>query len=277
MSGHSRTTPGLVAVTALLFGLFAGLAAAAPKEPDNVKDLLSAKEIALAVNHSIKQLQDASKNPGGFPQRAQSAEVEGYILIALAQAMTANGDLRGPVLRDAAMSLTETVGDYRKAAAARNAQKQQELYDAVKAEVSHLAKWETFKPVEADNTPLEKVLTLKQLMEAVKQTDGELVKATKLPPGAWRNKQTQEDVLAQTIKMQALTIGMVAHTPEKDPDAKNGQTVKLWHESSLQVREGVKELIKTVNVADPRGFKDTYNGPGTRGCGNCHDKYRIGN
>jgi cytochrome c556 len=74
--------------------------------------------------------------------------------------------------------------------------------------------------------------------------------------------------------MMALSVGILAHTPEKDPDAPKGQTSKAWRETSEATQAAVIEVVAAARAKKADQFKKAYINM-DKACTSCHEIYRV--
>jgi hypothetical protein len=230
---------------------------------DEAKMILSDPELAKLIEDSAKMLQSATKSQSEFNRLAKTVEAEGYNLVLIAQAAMGNPSLadKAPGLRDAALSLAEAA--------------KKKDYTEVKKQVTAVAGFKSMSGGgKTSATPLAKAVPLKNLMASVRDTDTVLKGATRLTAAQWMQRGKAEEIAAHAMKMTTLTLGMLAHAPEKDPDPKKGQTRQLWIESSEEVQGFTLEMAKAVRAKNPTEYKKVYMKMDAA-CTKCHDKYRV--
>ena|GEM_PF-5758549 len=252
-----------LAVTALAASV-SGLATAQDvRRSIKADDLLPGPEVVKSLEASVKTLQAGTKSASEFNQKAKALENEAYTFAMLVQSSRGTEEMAkksGP-LTEAALAL---------AAAARKKD-----FNEARKQVAILA---DFKKVEgsgsAESVDLGKAVPVKNLMMVVRDVDQELKKATRLTAANWNQKGKPEEIANHANRMVATTLAMLQHTPEKDPDAKKGQTSKVWRETSKETQDACLELAKAARAKKPDDFKKAYMAM-DKACTKCHEVYRV--
>ncbi len=217
------------------------------------------------LDDTKKVLDDAVKSQGNFNMKskynakARNIEGEAYVLLIYAEAAEANGDAKAANLRDAALGLLDAV--------------KKQSFDEAKKHVAAVGAWKMANAGGPKPMPLNKAVPLKNLMLQVRDTNRALEDHRRLSPAEWKVPAKADRVVLDTQRMAMLTLGMTAHTPDKDPDAKKGMTTKLWADSSAEVRKHTIDMVAAAKKADPAAFKTAFNAM-DKACTSCHDKFR---
>lgn len=250
-------TAGLVA----MFSVSAGAEDA--RNAAKTGNLVPGPELVRSLEASVKFMQSATRSASEFNQKAKALENEAYAFAILVQAGRDTEEMArkaGP--------LTETALALAAAAKKKN-------YNDAKNHVAALA---DFKKVESDGTTVEvnfgKSVPLRNLMEVVRDTDQELKKATRLTAASWNQRGKAEEITNYANRMTALSLAMLHHTPETDPDAKKGQTAKVWRDTSQETMDACLELAKAARSKNANEFKKAYTAM-DKACTRCHDVYRV--
>lgn len=262
---RSRLVPGLAAVLmlALVIGLSVPAGAEDARNGTKTGNLMPGPELVRNLELSIKFMQSATRSASEFNQKAKALENEAYAFAILVQAGRDTDEMArkaGP--------LTET-------ALALAAAAKKKSYNDAKNLVATLA---DYKKVESDSTPPEvnlgKAVPIRNLMEVVRDVDQELKKATRLTAASWNQRGKADEITNHANRMTALCLAMLHHTPETDPDAKKGQTSKIWRETSQETLDACLELAKAARAKNSTEFKKAYMAM-DKACTRCHDVYRV--
>lgn len=270
MERSIRSRLGAILAWGLAAGLLVCLSMHAPvadaedaSTANKTGNLLPGPELVRALEVSVKFMQSATRSASEFNQKAKALENEAYTFAILVQAGRDTEEMArkaGP--------LTETALALAAAAKKKN-------YNDAKNLVASLA---DFKKVESDMTAAEvnlgKTVPIKNLMEVVRDVDQELKKATRLTAASWQQRGKAEEITNYANRMTALTLAMLHHTPETDPDAKKGQTSKIWRETSQETQNACLELAKAARTKNVTEFKKAYTAM-DKACTRCHDVYRV--
>jgi cytochrome c556 len=225
--------------------------------------LLAGPDLMRALDASIKVMQSATRSASEFNQKAKALENEAYTFAILVQAGRDSDELAGKAayLSDTALAL---------AAAAKKKD-----FGEAKKQVAALSDFKNASKSDGQGeVHLGKAVPLANLMKVVGDVDQELKKATRLTPAAWNQKGKAEEITLHASRMLALSLAMVQHTPETDPNANKGQTSKLWKETSQETQAACLELLKAARAKNSAEFRKAYTAM-DKACTRCHDVYRV--
>jgi cytochrome c556 len=254
---------GLAVALFMLVGATADVTAQGVRSFLKGKELLPNVDLVKTIEASVKTMQSATKSASEFSQKSKALENEAYTLAIVVQAGRENDELakKASALTDAALALAE-------------AAKKKDFNEA-KKQVALIADFKKMAGSDkTDAVNLGKTVPLKNLMMQVRDVDQELKKATRLNAAAWNQKGKAEEISLHTNRMVALTLAMLQHTPETDPDAKKGQTSKVWKESSQDTQDACLTLASAARAKKPDDFKKAYMVM-DKACTKCHEVYRV--
>jgi cytochrome c556 len=241
----------------------ADVTAQGDKSSVKAKELLPNADLIKTIEASVKTMQAYTKSASEFNQKAKALENEAFTLAIIAQAGRENDELakKSRPLTDAALAL---------AAAAKKKD-----FNEAKKQIATSADFKKMAPSDGDaEVNLGKVVPLKNLMTQVKDIDQELKKVTRMTAASWNQKGKPEEIALHANRMLALTLAMIQHTPETDPDAKKGQTSKVWKDTSVETQEMCLILAAAARNKKPDDFKKAYMNM-DKACTKCHEVYRV--
>jgi hypothetical protein len=227
------------------------------------KELLPDGELVKAIEACVKTMQAGTRSASEFNQKSKALENEAYTLAIIVQAGRESDELakKSRALTDAALALAD-------------AAKKKDFNEA-KKQVGAIADFKKMDGGGKDgDVNLGKAVPLKNLMMVVRDVDGDLKKARALNAASWNQKGKQEEITNHANRMVALSLAMIQHTPDKDPDSKKGQTSKVWKETSQETQAMALEVASAARAKKPDDFKKAYQNM-DRACTKCHEVYRV--
>jgi len=217
------------------------------------------------IEQSVKNLQQATQSPALLAQKNKQALGEAYFLALVAQAGINSSDeafaSRCLTLQERALALARAIS-----------KKDQATAKKILNDLHQFAKLPPGKTGKQVN--LAKEVPIERLMESVQATYEELNKARRLNTQQFSAKGKSEDIALAAYKLAALSLGITAHAPEKDPNPKEKQTRALWLQSTEDVRKACLDMAAAAKSKKRPDFVSAFNRMDSA-CTRCHDVYRV--